>query len=331
MKKKIIIGVVVAIVLLIIAMPYIKDYKAYSRVKSENTISSCDWYVEEFPDGRYLDEVLYLKVNLSDNDMPVLVEYLNKCPQGEHANEINSLCDQLWDNEIIKYTQRDKNRESAEAVAYMTEMLQYMKSHRINTIAIDINPTLKLKDYDEYDKEVRDFFELINDNSLSIEKGMISLKSNFTSSDNHSLMEILTDGVQRSMNKMFSPDFITVIPQDISNGDMPQLHFDYTISSQEEKDGDTVFPHLWTYSDHNGRVLNYLVGISITFNAHFSIPGSSTTFDYSEKGEPASNINNVEDIRDGYRQMTAICFAQFSNKMSTNLGLKETYFQGEEE
>ena len=331
MKKKIIIGVISAIVLLIIAMPYLRDYKAYNRVKNENTIASCEWYVEEFPDGMYLEEVLYFKVNLSNNAMPVLVEYLNKCPQGKHADEINSLCDQLWDNEIEKYINRDKNRESKDAVKFMTEMLQYMKSHRINTITIDINPTLNLKDYDEYDKKVRDYYESINDNRLSIEEGMISLKSNFTSSDNESLMDILTDGVQRSMNKMFTPDFITVIStEDLSSNEMPQLHFDYTISSQEYKEGGTTIPHIWTYKEHNGKILNYLIGISITFKAHFSIPGSTTTFDYSEKGEPAENISNVENINDGYRQMTAICFAQFSNKMSSNLGLKETYFQGEE-
>ena len=47
------------------------------------------------------------------------------------------------------------HNDCSEAVIYMDEMLQYMKSHRVNTIKIDINSTLRLKDYNEYDKKVR--------------------------------------------------------------------------------------------------------------------------------------------------------------------------------
>ena len=339
MKWKIGILAVIVGALAIYNLPYFDEMRAFGKVEDERSVEKCDWYISEYPDGRHLDNVLFIKIGLLENDMPSIVEYLQKFPTGNHASEVNELCDKLWDAEITKYSQRDKSNESSSAVKYMTEMLQYMKEHRINAIAVDIKSTLNLKDYEEYDSKVRQFLEVINDDPLSIADGMISLKSNFTASDNATLIDILTSGVQKSINKMFTPDFITVVANsrggnsDIANtsSEMPHLNFDYTITSQEDRDGSIVIPHVWSYTNESGKILNYLVGITVNFHAHFTIPGSSTTFDYKEKGEPSDNINNVEDIKDGYRQMTQICFAQFSNKMSQNMGLAETYFQGTEE
>lgn len=144
-------------------------------------------------------------------------------------------------------------------------------------------------------------------------------------------MDILISGVQKSINKIFSPNFITVVSFSDNKDRMPHLMFNYTITSQEISNGKVIIPHIWKYTNESGVTLNYLMGISVEFQAHFSIPESSTVFDYIEKSEPSDNINDVKNIRDGYRQMTQICFALFSNKMSKNLGLEETYFQGNDE
>lgn len=373
MKKKIIIGVVSSVILLAIAIPYIREYKIYSKAKNGNDVSLCDEYIDRYPNGRYMDDIIekkeaiaynkvqeeknsytcdwyadvcpngkhleevrYLKIGYTDtfprdvNEyLHAINEYLHYYPNGKYANTVNEKCDSLWDAEIMKYNSRDKKRESAAAVKFMSEMLQYMKVHRLNSVLLDFSSHLQLKDYNEYDRKVRDFLEATNENkSLSLSSGMISLKSNFTEEDISTLMQILSEGVQKSLDKMFTPGFITV--ENSSSKDLPKLHFDYTIKSQEERYGNVVIPTIWSY--HKGYIVqNYLIGISIFFKAHYSIPGSSTTFDYSEKGEPANNINNVNNINDGYRRMTSMCFAQFSNKMAKNMGLKEIYFQGEEE
>ena len=378
MKKKIIIGFVASIVLLAVATPFIKEYKTYSKAKSGNDISLCDEYINKYPEGRYVDEVLelkeiiafdkvkeekdsytcdwyaevcpkgkrleevrYLKIEYSKkitlghitlghtNDLLVAInEYLHDFPNGKYSGEVNSTCDSLWDAEIMRYNSRDKKRESATAVKFMSEMLLYMKKNRINSILVDVSSHLQLKDYEEYDSRVREYLESTNDNkALSLSAGMISLKSNFSQADVSTLMQILSEGVQKSLDKMFTPGFISVVSS--SSKDLPKLHFDYTIKNQEERYGSVVIPHIWSYHE-DYIVRNYLIGISIFFKAHYSIPGSSTTFDYSEKGEPENNINNVDNINDGYRRMTSMCFAQFSNKMVRNMGLKETYFQGEE-
>lgn len=332
MKWKIGILVVVMVVgaFVVYNLPYFEEMRAFNKVENGKILELCNWYLDEYPSGRHMDDVLYMKIGLSKYDMATIVDYLTKCPDGIHTTEVNELCDKLWDEEILKYNQRDKTNESLAAVKYMSEMLQYMKKHRVNTIIVDINSTLNLKDYNEYDQDIRDILEITTKGEMSLATGMISLKSNFTASDNSSLMAILTEGVRKSIDKMFTPGFICVTANDEETTDkMPKLSFDYTITGQEDKFGEIVAPHIWVYTDKYGKTLNYLIGISIHFKAHFSIPGSSTTFDYSEKGEPSENINNVENIQDGYRQMTSICFAQFSNKMSKNMGLAESYFQGD--
>lgn len=40
--------------------------------------------------------------------------------------------------------------------------------------------------------------------------------------------------------------------------------------------------------------------------------------------ENENEIRGIKDIKDGYRQMTQVCFAKFSDKMSVNLGLEKT-------
>ena len=346
MRKKIFVGVVASIILLAIAAPFIKEYKTYSKAKSGSDVSLCDEYINKYPDGRYVDEVLdvkeniafdkvkeekdsytcdwyaevcpngkrleevrYLKIEYSKkialgqtNDLLIAInEYLHDFPNGKYFGEVNSTCDSLWDVEIMRYNSRDKKRESATAVKFMSEMLQYMKKNRINSILVDVSSHLQLKDYEEYDSRVREFLESINDNkALPLSSGMISLKSNFSQADVSTLMQILSDGVQKSLDKMFTPGFISVVSS--SSKELPKLHFDYTIKSQEESYGSIVIPQIWNYRE--GFIIrNYLIGISIFFKAHYSIPGSSTTFDYSEKGEPANNISNVDNINDGYRRM----------------------------
>lgn len=72
----------------------------------------------------------------------------------------------------------------------------------------------------------------------------------------------------------------------------------------------------------DGTPKAYILAIDVKFNAKFSIPGSDVIYEYSEVGDPGNEIKNIQNVRDGYRQMTQICFFKFSMKMSENLGLE---------
>ena len=371
MKKRIIIGVLISLVLICIAFPYLREYKFYSRAKNGNNVEYCDGYIENYPNGRYLadileikdsiafmkvqdehtssacdwyetvcsdgkhlEEVRYLHVGYSDNSLSAINNYLHDFPNGKFANEVNAICDSLWDVEIKKYISSAKKKGSAAAIKYMNEMLQYMKAHRVNSVLVDVKSHLQLKDYEEYGSNVREQIERLYAGEVpTLSQGMISIKLNFSEEDISTLMDILTDGVQNSFDQLFTPGFITV--KQASEEDLPRLHFDYTIKNQEERYGNIMLPSIWIYSKRErfayvDVVRNYLIGISIFFKARYSIPGSATTFVYSENGEPADKINDIEDISDCYRRMTKICFQQFSNKMSRYLGLKETYTKDNE-
>lgn len=323
-------------------LPYFEEMRAFSKIeKTEDSIEKMQLikdYEEEYPEGRYLDDVLWMKIELSGNDMNHMVYYIEKFPEGGHAEEVNNLIDIRWDNEIHKFKNHDKSKEDSAAIKYMTEMLQYMKQNRINTIKVLVNSTLELKDYDEYDEKVRLFIETYTHNDVLPVKGnVVSIKENFSEGDNNSLMQILIDGVQKSMNRIFSYGFIKVEKDDgihyidqPKKNNQPVLRYDYTIKSQEDKVGKYVLPHLWTYVDNNNIPIKHLLGISITFKAHFTLPNSNTTYDYTESSAPQDDINNIENLNDGYRQMTMVCFGLYSNKMARNMGLAEAYFQGED-
>lgn len=258
--------------------------------------------------------------------------YFQMYPSGKYADSVNNIYNRLWDAEIAKYNARDKKRESDKAVKYMTEMLQYMKTNHVNTIQVNVNPTLKLKDYTEYSASIRQNLEqdFANETLPLNTSNMVSLKDNFQQGSLKELEEILLEGIKRSMDSMFTAGFIEVSSFEEKQDNYPQLTFNYTIQSQEDSDG---YPHLWVYTESSSYIggysipKKYLIGITIRFNTVFTIPNSNVSYTYSERGVPESNISDIDDISDGYKRMTQMCFAQFSNKMSKNMGLKETYFQ----
>lgn len=348
MKSKyliIIAGVIIAGVV-VYNLPYFKEKRAYSKVEEEQTLTACDIYEEEWPEGSHLDDVLYLRISLAEgvNRVTEISNYLLKCPDGKHVAEAKAESDMLWDTQIAKYNARDKKGVKDAAKAFMDDMLSYMKQNRVNTIVVDYQSTLKLKEYSEYSKDIRGLLEAINDEPLSLKDGMVTFGSNFDQASMDELNEILVGGVQKSMDKIFTPGFIHVVSSEEGEGKgydkMPRFHFDCKITSQEEHVGGMTIPHIWTYTEQERRgygyvgkekVKGFLIGISILFNAKFSIPESNDTYEFADKGEPEDNISNIDDIKDGYRKMTSACFRKFSNKIAENMGLEDAYDEKSED
>lgn len=329
-RKKLLMWIIpIAVIILSVVvynLPYFKEMRFYNEVVKERELYKCMDYINMYPDGKHLEEVVFLKVDLTKK-MGNVMEYLDAYPVGKYADKVNALCDSLWDNEIAKYAMRDKTGEAADAIKYMEEMLKYMKQNRINNIKIDIESKINLKDYSTYDERARKLLEINTDSNLPLAQHMISLKDNFTNADQQTLSEILVNGLQKSLDKIFTPGFI-IAGTGGAKVNSPNVHFVYNIENQETDLGFCTIPEVWTYSE-NKVPKAYLLGISINFDATFLIPNSSITYSYSERGNPESSISNIENIKDGYRRMTIMCFARFSNTMSDNLGLEEVYFKGE--
>lgn len=329
-KRLIYRSVIVAFILAVVIynLPYFKEMRCYNKVVDEPSIAHCLDYYNQYPDGKHYEDVMFMEIGLSSNVVKSLMNYLKKFPKGKYIQDVNKRLDNLWDIEIDKYGKRDKSKESPEAVKYMTEMLHYMKRNRINTIRLEVNPTDSLKDFDDYDERVKLLMKLLyKGETLPLEGNILSLKENFTEQDRDILMHILADGVQQSFNRMFSADFISVVTSDAAEN-APVLSFNYQIKNRSDKNVGGL-PDIWTYIS-NGKPTSYILAIDVRFNAKFLIPGSNVTYEYSEMGEPGEEIKGIQDVKDGYRQMTQVCFAKFSNKMSENLGLEEIYLKKEE-
>ena len=331
-RKRIIYGSFIAAIILafvIYNLPYFKERRFYNKVVKEQSIYTCQDYCRQFPNGKHYEDVMFLEMNLSSNPVNLLMEYLKDFPEGKYSPVVNSRLDSLWDIEILKYEQRDKTKESPKAVKYMTEMLHYMKRNRINTILLEMNPNITLKDFDEYDEDVKEFlYSWYRDEKLPLEGNLLSLKENFTEQDRGSLMQILADGVQKSFNNMFSKDLVSVVTSSYEAAEnSPVLSFNYVVKNRSDEQVNGL-PNIWTYvQDETPKA--YILAIDVEFDAKFSIPGSDITYEYSEVGDPGNEITGIEDVKDGYRRMTTVCFAKFSDKMAENLGLEDVYFKEE--
>ena len=328
-KRLYVFGAIAAVVLAIVIynLPFFKENRAYR----EAVASEYEWvwhtYYQEFPNGRHYGEVLYHEIQHVGRPVEQLIQYMDKFPLGKYYSDCELKYNALWNEELEKYENRDKKGEDPEAVAYVSEMLKYMRDNRIHTIMVATNPSIVLKDYDDYSDMIKLLLPYMygSSSSLKMPEDVLSLKENFTQGDQDFLAEILSDGIKRSLLKTFAVDLIdVVVNENEADPDSPLITFDYVIKNQEISD----FPEIWTYTENNIPT-KYLLGISIDFVANFTIPGSDVSYVYEASGEPIGEINGIKNIADGYRRMTQMCFAKVSNQMSVTLGLEQTYFSGE--
>lgn len=334
----------IILTLIIYNLPYFKELRFYNEVVESGDTYKINKYYRIYPHGRHYEDVMAYELQLSEKGkgekpIHVLTRYLHKFPDGKYSQKFNAQCDSLWDNEIAKYQQRDKSHESPDAVKYMTEMLHYMKTKRVNSVNFKINPSVTLKDYDEYSEDAKlilRLFSRANNVEFDQEK-ILSLKENFTQQDKSILVQILAEGLEKSFRRMFSSDFVAINKdKDDYDSLSPNLTINYTIKNQELATDKYIIPDVWTYRSQDFLTKQwvtkgFILGIDVNFDTQFTIPGSDVTYNYTEVGEPGKEIRDIESIQDGYRQMTQMCFAKFSNKMSDNLGLEETYFRGDDD
>lgn len=289
-------------------------------------------YMDKYPRGEHYaevkqiyDECLFNNIKLNQYQLTDVMTYLSKFPKGTHATEVNQMCDSIWNTEIAKYHKQIKKMKATKATKYFDAMLDYMKSQRVNELVFTTESTLKLKDYTEYSQSVRDDVEA-NDSyeRLPIHGNVISLKKNFSQASQSALNKILSQGLQASFDSIFTPGFIHVTESASTLTSYPRAVFKYEITSQEYDVWGVKYPHLWVYTT-NDIPLKYLIGITISCRVKFTIPNSDITYELSGKGAPEKDINGIRDVADGYKQMTMISFARFSNDLSSKFGLKEVY------
>lgn len=334
MKKKfiIVILIIAAIVAAVIFfLPMIQEMLAYNKVNNEQTVEACDSYEKNWPEGKHIEDVLYMRVQIGKDDGTCINEickYLEKYPDGKYVKEVNNRWDEIWDKEIKKYEATEKSLASADGLDMMQEMLQYMKRERINTLLVTCNPTLDIKDFDEYDEDTQLLMQRTNETSLPYKEGIVSVKSNYDTSSLEALNNLVVSEMQQHMNQVFSTDFIKVVSADKTKDEMkakmPTATFDYKINNIEMAIGDKPYPQIWSYpvtEDDEENPDGFLLGLYVDINISFSIPGSPKTYSDMCSSEISDYLEQVKNLNDGYKEMTTFLLQDQMAKIAKKIGL----------
>lgn len=334
MKKKfiIVILIIAAIVAAVIFfLPMIQEMLAYNKVNNEQTVEACDSYEKDWPEGKHIEDVLYMRVQIAKDDGTCINEickYLEKYPDGKYVKEANNRWDEIWDKEIKKYEATEKSLASTEGIDMMLEMLQYMKRERINTLLVTCNPTLDIKDFEEYDEDTRLLMERTNETSLPYKEGIVSVKSNYDTNTLETLNNLVVSELQQNLNQVFSTDFIKIIAADKAKGamkaKMPTATFDYKVNNIEMTISDKPYPQIWSYpttGDEEENPDGFLLGLYVDININFSIPGSSKTYSDTCGSEITDYLEQVENLKDGYKEMTTFLLQDQIGKIAKKIGL----------
>ena len=64
------------------------------------------------------------------------------------------------------------------------------------------------------------------------------------------------------------------------------------------------------------------MGIDVDFALNLKNPGNDKALDFKEKGNPGTEINDIEDFTKAYSIMVSRSFNTFINEMSKDIGLE---------
>ena len=329
-------------------LPYFAEQRAYENVENqfangskyefEEAVSD---YQENFPEGKHINEVMYMPVRFARTS-PDIIEvldavdnYLEKNPSGVYSKECHAIYDSIWDIEIARYKKIEAASTSTEGTQFVLKMLQYMKKNRIRSVEVVGVPELDLKEYKDYPQIIRDFLESTwEDKDLKSYTGgkphlpedMETINDKITLAEAKEWVIYVIDALQSGFDHVLTPGFIKFedVSTDTAGKDKiyPKIEVNYIVSNQEVgKD----FPDIWTYIELNG---NYIMdsalylGIKLSFDAKFTLPGEETSFEISGKGDPGSeDINRLKPAL-LYSKMCERASDEFALKIISELGLK---------
>lgn len=342
---KILAPIVVLIVLgiSIYNLPYFAEKRAYARTLESPSMEAFACYIDKYDNHEHLPDVLYrYGVYLLHGDdifscdkarerqcIEALDSLIKVFPDYELSKRANVTIDSIWDNELSRYTERNPNIQSSKSLSAMYEMLQYMKQNKIYDIRLNVKSDVDLKEYSDFPQEVRSFLEFMYP-ELS-ENPVLKIKDYFGTPDQESLERSLVEEFRKAVNSLFTPDSFSIVTSDEDGGKMsnlPVIDLGYSIKSQVVNSYGIDLPDIWTYSSTTAGLSSlttekHIMGIEVSFDAKLSFPGQKMPWDLSIKGSPEEDINDIDDISDGYRVMTQKCFDKFGEQLSTLLGVAD--------
>lgn len=113
------------------------------------------------------------------------------------------------------------------------------------------------------------------------------------------------------------------------------IKINYDIKNQERYSlrDNVKDPVIWIYTKEKNKedFISFLIGISINYTFNIELPDSHERFEFEYKTNTFDNINNIRNVEEGYKRMTAQNFNNYSNVITTKFGLIKDRKTTEEE
>lgn len=336
-------------------LPYFAEKRAYGRVeKAYEQKNDYEFrkqageYAEDYPDGRHIDDVLWLVVT-SDRSLhePIKIlesaeNYLTLRPEGSYAARAKAVYDSVWNSEIANYDRIADKRGSDAGSVFVRSMLCYMRDNRMHTVSVTGVPTLDLKEYSEYPANIRALLEALYEaeaesavvipgrKSAKLPDDLVTIKDKITPEQTRSWTSDVILSLQSGFDRVLTPGLVKFVDSgtvhDSDKAKLPTVRVDFTVNTEEEHFGDVPVPSIWTYTSTQGYNIevekSFILGISMEFKADFNYPGAPSDFVVTGHGDPGEERINV-DKSEAYNVMCDRCVAKFADKIAAEIGLPE--------
>jgi len=339
-NMRIALGALGAFVLAIIIynLPYFAENRAFGEVKKTIDEGYCytydtavEHYYYQYPEGRHVEEVHFLPIRSCRKfGQPIYAvkaaeKYLNRFPDGKYADEVTGIYNDIWNDEISRFNEQAADKATAKGAEFVRNMLEYMKEKRVSTIAVTGNPTLNLKEYAEYPEIIRHALEQnANENSdIKLPDDMVTIKDKISERLALSWTDIIAQALQNGFNRVLTENFITFVNKNEAAPASPEVIVDYTVSTQETGQGSYACPDIWVHTSKLNNLTmsrSFILGIGMTFDAHFTLPDSNITYNIQGNGDAGSeDIQASPDV--AYNIMCERCTERFSEKIAAQFGI----------
>ncbi len=322
---------VVLIVLAILVMntSYMRERQAFGYVTEARNIAACELYMKSCPDGKRLEEVMYMQANFSDNAPEYLSMYLQRWGEnGAHSDEIRARYDSVWMDAHDKLQQAMPKGGSSEA---LVKMIDYLHDHYLHNYTYTVNIDFSaLTEYDDLPEDVRyqlsmnTQYPLLGAHMRSFKENLIEKSSLeyqvFSEADNifftsfdaiFGINNTIIDGITEA--GIAGTDTDPALLKKV-----PCIQVDCRVTTKMNG----KYPVVWQLKKPGDMDIDALYGLAIEF--HFTtslvLPGKETIV--LQKGTFTPNINNVsaETIKGLYDKATEGACSMYSADLAEKLG-----------
>lgn len=325
---------VVFIVLFLLMMntSYMRERQAFDYVTKARNIAACEQYMKSCPDGKRLEEVMYLQANFSEDDPEYLSMYLQRWgDNGAHSAEIRARYDSVWTDAHDKLLQAMPNTVKGGSSEALVKMIDYLHDNYLHDYTLTVNVDFSaLTEYDDLPEDVR--YQLsMNTQYPLLGAHMRSFKENLigNSSLEHQVFSETDNIFYASFNAIFglNNSIIGGISEaGIAGTDtdpallkkVPCIQVDCRVTTKMNG----KYPVVWQLKKPGDMDVDALYGLAIEF--HFTtslvLPGKETIL--LQKGTFTPNINNVsaETMKELYDKATEGVCTMYGADLAEKLG-----------